>query len=158
GLLIPVATAALATLVLLLVDLAAGKPIGLGTAALLGAILGGAYGLQAGILLIYDLNTPWGWGQLALDMTWSLPNTAFGFIVGNAVYPFFGWPTRCSSENTGWIVYTPRNSSGFGVDVLQTLGTINIGGSGNHERVHLVQARIFGPLYLPVFGVNYVVN
>src|SRR5262249_12552597 len=60
--------------------------------------------------------------------------------------------------NTGWIVYTPRNSSGFGVDVLQTLGTINIGGSGNHERVHLVQARIFGPLYLPVFGVNYVVN
>jgi len=44
------------------------------------------------------------------------------------------------------------------VTVLQTLGTVNIGGSGQHERMHLLQARIFGPLYLPLFGLFYVVT
>ncbi len=52
----------------------------------------------------------------------------------------------------------PNATSGFGVDVLQTLGTVNLGGTGLHEKVHLLQARIAGPLYLPVFAVNYVVN
>jgi hypothetical protein len=158
GLLTPVVTAALATLMLVLLDLALGQPVPLAAAALVGAIFGGAYGLQAGILLIYNLSTAWGWGQLIIDLTWSMPNTVFGFIFGNAIYIWFGWPTRSSSENSGWIVYTPRGSSGFGVDVLQTLGTLNLGGTGAHERVHLIQARIFGPLYLPVFGLNYVVN
>jgi len=158
GLLTPVLTAAFATLTLVLVDLIAGRPVPLVAAALAGVIIGGAYGIQAGILLIYNLSSPPGWAQLIVDMTWSLPNTVFGFIVGNAVYVFFGWPTRSSSENSGWIVYQPRGTSGLGIDVLQTLGTINIGGTGAHERVHLVQARIFGPLYLLIFGLNYVVN
>jgi hypothetical protein len=50
------------------------------------------------------------------------------------------------------------SATGFGYTVLQTLGTINLGGEGNHEKVHLLQARVFGPLYLPLFGINYVVN
>jgi hypothetical protein len=159
GLLIALVAPALATLMFMLFSAVTGGALAVGAAALIGAILGFAYGLQAGILVIYDLSTPKGWGQLVLDMTWSLPNTLFGFLVGNAIYPFFGWPTRATSEGTGWIVYMPRSAgTGFGHDVLQTLGTINLGGSGNHERVHLLQARIFGPLYLPLFGANYVVN
>ena len=35
---------------------------------------------------------------------------------------------------------------------------MNLGGAGNHERVHLLQARILGPLYLVIFGINYAVN
>jgi hypothetical protein len=42
--------------------------------------------------------------------------------------------------------------------VLQIWGTVNIGGAGQHERMHLLQARIFGPLYLPLFAVNYLGN
>src|SRR5262245_66592144 len=82
GLLIVLVAAGLATLTFVLTDLAAGGK-GMAAAALVGAILGFLYGLEAGILLIYDLSTPRGWLLLALDMTWSLPNTLFGLVVGN---------------------------------------------------------------------------
>lgn len=123
-----------------------------------GGAFGLAYGLLSGILLIYDLSSPAGWLELVIDLTWSLPNTLFGFVVGNVVYLFFGAPSRDTSEDKGWISYQPRSSTGFGNDVLQTLGTVNIGGEGAHERVHLMQARLFGPLYLLIFGANYIVN
>jgi len=52
----------------------------------------------------------------------------------------------------------PAGSNGFGKKVLQTLGTINIGGAGQHEPMHLLQARIFGVLYLVIFGLNYIIT
>lgn len=101
-----------------------------------------------------------GWGQLLVDLTWSLPNTVFGFVFGNLIYIGFGSPSRADSEGEGWIVFKPRpsNTGSFGRTVLQTLGTVNIGGKGNHEKVHLLQARIFGPLYLPFVGASYVIT
>ncbi len=125
---------------------------------LVGGIFGLFYGLEAGILLIYDLSTGIGWLELIVDLTWSLPNTIFGFVFGNIIYILFGTPSKNESQNKGWIVFMPNATSGFGVNVLQTLGTVNLGGAGAHEKVHLLQARIFGPLYLPIFAVNYVVN
>ena len=98
GLLIVLVATGLATLTLVLTDLALGGK-GLPAAALVGAIFGFLYGLEAGILLIYDLSTPQGWLLLALDMTWSLPNTLFGLVVGNLVYPYFGGPSRNQSES-----------------------------------------------------------
>jgi hypothetical protein len=125
---------------------------------LVGGIFGLLYGLEAGILLIYDLSSGIGWLELTADLTWSLPNTIFGFVFGNIIYIFFGTPSRNESKNKGWIVFVPNATSGFGVNVLQTLGTVNLGGTGAHEKVHLLQARIVGPLFLPIFAVNYVVN
>ena len=125
---------------------------------IVGGSFGILYGLESGILLIYDLSEGIGWLELIADLTWSLPNTIFGFIFGNIIYIFFGEPSKSESRNKGWIVFMPRGSSGFGVDVLQTLGTVNLGGAGAHEKVHLLQARIFGPLFLPIYAVNYVVN
>jgi hypothetical protein len=122
------------------------------------ALFGLAYGLEAGILTIYDLGGPTGWLSLFVDMTWSAPNTVWGFTVGNLVFWFFGTPSRTDSANTGWIVFKPRASGGFGHSVLQTHGTLNLGGAGQHERMHLLQARIFGPLYLPLFFLCYVVT
>jgi len=116
------------------------------------------YGLEAGILTIYDLGRAKGWVELFVDMTWSLPNTVFGFLLGNLVYIFFGSPSRARSKDAGWIVFVPRSTTGFGNNVLQTLGTVNIGGQGQHEKMHLLQARIFGPLYLPLFGASYIVT
>jgi hypothetical protein len=122
------------------------------------AIVMFAYGFIATWMGSYDLSTPLGWVMLLVDLTWSLPNTVFGAVTGMWLYAFWGSPNRANSEGRGWITYSPRSSTGFGNDVLQTLGTINIGGSGQHERMHLLQARIFGPLYLPLFGVSYVVT
>lgn len=127
-------------------------------AIIIGGIFGFLYGIEAGILLIYNLSRSMGWLELIIDLTWSLPNTIFGFVFGNIIYIFFGTPSREQSRDKGWIVFESRASSGFGVDVLQTLGTVNIGGEGNHEKVHLLQARIFGPLFLAIFALNYAVN
>lgn len=128
--------------------------------ALIGGIPGLLYGLEAGILVAYDLGSGRGWLELLVDLTWSLPNTLFGLIFGNAIYAFFGGPSRERSRGQGWIVFMPPASktSGFGVDVLQTLGTVNLGGAGAHERVHVLQARICGPAFLPFHAANYVVN
>ena len=122
------------------------------------AIVMFAYAFIATWMGSYDLSTPLGWVMLLVDLTWSFPNTLFGAVTGMWLYAFFGTPNRANSEGRGWISYSPRSSTGFGNDVLQTLGTINIGGSGQHERMHLLQARIFGPLYLPLFGLSYVVT
>jgi hypothetical protein len=119
-----------------------------------GAIFGLLYGLEAGILVIYDLGGPLGWFQLLVDMTWSLPNTVFGFVFGNLIYLIAGSLSPSLSRYNGWIVY----SGTFGGNVHQTLGTVNLGGAGQHERMHLLQSRLLGPIYLPFFAVNYVVN
>ena len=117
-----------------------------------------AYGIVAAWMGAYDLSSPLGWLMLLVDLTWSLPNTVFGAVTGMWLYAIWGSPNRTNSEGRGWITYSPRSSTGFGNDVLQTLGTVNIGGSGQHERMHLLQARIFGPLYLPLFGLSYVIT
>jgi hypothetical protein len=132
---------------------------GIGVAVWIGLIFGLLYGLEAGILLIYKLDSPLGWLLMIVDLTWSFPNTLFGFVLGNLIYPWVagGPPSQTMSKDNGWISY-----DGYFGDsahkVLQTLGNVNLGGAGAHEKVHLLQARIFGPLYLPVFGANYIFN
>ena len=135
-----------------------GAIVGAGVMVLLGLGFGLLYGLMTGLLRSYDLSTHTGVIGLLIDLTWSLPNTVVGFLLGNAIYIFFGTPSRELSENHCWIAYKARGTSGFGVTVLQTIGTVNIGGAGNHEKVHLLQARIFGPFYIPFVIANYLVT
>jgi hypothetical protein len=89
GLLTVVVGAVLAAAAVLLVNFAFGSPVAFYWAALGGALFGLAYGLQAGIYGIYPLDGVKGWVELVVDMTWSLPNTIFGFVFGNCIYPFF---------------------------------------------------------------------
>jgi hypothetical protein len=151
-------TIALAIVVAVVVNLIARQTMQMGTALVIGLSFGLLYGLEAGILASYKLDSGVGWFQLIIDLTWSLPNTLFGFVFGNIIYVFFGAPSQDLSRDKGWIAFNPRGASGFGTDVLQTLGTVNLGGEGQHELMHVLQARIFGPLYLPIFAVNYAVN
>jgi hypothetical protein len=137
--------------------LEANGPIDHGVAALVGAGFGFLYGLEAGLLVSYDLGGI-GWLQLVIDMTWSLPNTVWGFVIGNLIFPWFASPSRQVSRDQGFIAFMPRGSGRFGNSVLQTHGTVNLGGAGQHELVHVLQARIFGPLFLPIYAVNYVIN
>ncbi len=123
-----------------------------------GIVLGLVYGLFAGVLLAYDLGSGLGWLELLVDLTWSLLNTFFGLLIGIPLYLIFGNPSKTQSQGQGWVSYAPRGTGTFGNRVLQTLGTVNLGGAGQHEKMHVLQARIFGPLYLPLFAVNYVVT
>lgn len=117
-----------------------------------------AYGILAGAVGAYDLRTPMGWLCLVIDCTWSLVNTVFGAVIGGLLYLIFGNPSTTQSRGQNWVSYSPRSATGFGNNVLQTLGPVNLGGAGQHERMHLLQARIFGPLYLPLFAVFYIVT
>ncbi len=146
--------AALAAIVLAAADTVSGH----GWVVLLVAALGFLYGLEAGILTIYDLGSPIGWIALLVDLTWSVSNTAWGLVVGNILFIFFGSPSKVDSAGAHWIVFQPRTAGGFGTNLLQTHGTVNLGGAGQHEKMHLLQARIFGPFYLPIFGASYVVT
>lgn len=157
GILIFLVTVLIGSLMPLLIN-AGGKIVDWWTLIVCGAAFGVLYGLEAGILLIYDLSRFVGWLELMVDLTWSLPNTVFGFVLGNIIYIIFGNPSRSDSEDAGWIVFMPRSSTGFGNNVLQTLGTVNLGGAGQHEKMHLLQARIFGPLFLPLFALFYIVT
>jgi hypothetical protein len=160
GLLIALIGPALAVATGLLVNLLIGGALSYGWVALVTGILSLGYGIQAGIYTIYDLARPKGWLELVVDNTWSLINTIYGFLVGNAIFVWVGRISKQQSRNQGWIVYLPPpgKTSGFGVSLLQIHGTMNFGGAGQHERMHLLQARIFGPVFLAFFVVNYVFN
>ncbi len=142
----------------------AGLLVGMGLAhaavpgLFVGIVLGLVYGLFAGVLLAYDLGSAVGWLELLVDLTWSLLNTLFGLVIGIPLYLLFGNPSKTQSQGQAWVSFAPRGSGTFGNQVLQTLGTVNLGGAGQHERMHVLQARIFGPLYLPLFAANYMMT
>jgi hypothetical protein len=118
-----------------------------------GALCGLLYGLESGLLLSYSLNRISGWLLLFCDLTWSYPNTLFGLILGNLFYPFFGSLSRELSEGRNWISYAKQDGP-----PMQTLGVVNLGGDGFHEQIHVFQARLFGPLFLPIFVSSYLVT
>src|SRR6266550_6206750 len=107
----PIVTGFAMTLIALLAHLSAGWML------LVGVIFGLLYGLMAGLLRAYDLSTHTGVVGLLVDLSWSLISTVAGFVLGNAIYIFFGNPDRELSENQGWLSYKARGTSGFGVDV-----------------------------------------
>jgi hypothetical protein len=122
-----------------------------------GTIFGFFYGIEAGFLLIYDLSSPLGWLLILVDMTWSLPNTVFGFVFGNIIYFCLGSPSAAESKDSGCVVFKRRDTSAaFGNRIKQTLGTMIIGVRSPHEAIHLMQERVFGPLYLTIFAANYI--
>ncbi|MBV8879628.1 MAG: hypothetical protein JO332_06690 [Planctomycetaceae bacterium] len=123
-------------------------------AAVVGASIGLLYGLEAGLLASYDLGEPLHWLAWIADLTWSLPNTIFGFSIGNPLYFIMGSISRDLSMNKTWIAFSGNLPGG----ALQTLGPVNLGGAGKHELVHLVQARVLGPIYLPLQLISYVIN
>ncbi|MBM7798686.1 hypothetical protein JOE57_001607 [Microlunatus panaciterrae] len=126
--------------------------------AIICGVLLAVYIAVALVLKAYDLHSPRGWLLLLLDCTWSLPNTLLGTLIGLPLYAIFGRPSAAQTRGQGWVSFAPRSTTGFGNNVLQTLGTVNLGSAGQHERMHLLQARLFGPAYLPIFALSYVVT
>lgn len=91
-----------------------------------------------------------------LDLTWSLLNTVTGLI----------WLPICLLRGTGQTVSVDTQRSGTlviageaapGADAT-TLGNVIGGKWAAHEEVHVWQARLFGPLYWPIYVLSYAAN
>jgi len=127
-------------------------------AAVIGGAIGGVYSAVAFGRGIYGL-VPFSILGYLLDMSWSLPNTAVSLLVwlpacmiagGNFVEP------DDNSRRSGTFVYR-ENPRGGGY-AATTIGTVIGGGWCSHEEVHVWQARLFGLLYLPVYGLSLLLN
>jgi hypothetical protein len=91
-----------------------------------------------------------------VDHTWSLANTVAGavYLAGNLV--FGNRIDRDVSRHTGAV----QLANGIFPGYLTTIGTVIAGVDTPvhaHEHGHVMQARIFGPLYLPMVIANYVI-
>ncbi len=131
---------------------------GLMIASLVCGIIGGAYSGIAMWKRVYRFRPLSLLGYL-LDMTWSLLNAAASLIVWLPCCMVAGGeyvPADEKSQRSGTFVYT-KNPRGGGYDAT-TVGTVIGGGWSSHEEVHVWQARIFGPLYLPVYLTSLVLN
>ena len=87
------------------------------------------------------------------DHLWSLPNTIWGSIF--AAITFKIPIDKSLSTGTGRLVLT----HGIFRDFDTTIGNVTAGNSVDmHENVHVLQARIFGPLLYPIWILNYIIN
>ncbi|MFD2078653.1 hypothetical protein SAMN05421678_113144 [Actinopolymorpha cephalotaxi] len=160
---------------------AAAVPAGVGGA--LGALAGGRSGLVAGLAAggvpgaafgwavaafePYDLTSVRGITRYVADLTWSLPNTWLGAVLltgnllaGNRVVAEL-------SRHGGTVHLAGRTLPAMnGVRYVTTVGTVVAGIAAPaatpaarallaHERGHVLQARLFGPAYVPSVLVNY---
>jgi hypothetical protein len=94
--------------------------------------------------------------RCVIDCTWSSLNTWAGAVyygvhrlAGNTLDP-----SRSRGQGSLWLVkgVVPRYAT--------TIGTVKAGSNDRrdrHEQIHVLQARLFGPLYLPLVGLNYVI-
>lgn len=132
-----------------------GGVIGVVVLGALGLALGALYGLSAGSARAYEGSVR-GVAVFALDHTWSVLNTGLGALFllvnllrGNGVDAEF-------TRHRGHLGLREGLLRGWST----TIGPVQAGTDhrlDRHEAVHVLQARLFGPLYFPLVGVNYVV-
>lgn len=128
-----------------------------------GVVIGSLVGLALGVLQGWCAakaasypDDARGWWLMVLDNTWSLPNTCVGslFLALNLVFGNRVDATMTAGRTT--IVLRDGVFGGFAT----TLGNVEAGSTSaiaDHEYIHVLQARIFGPLYVPLVVLNYVV-
>lgn len=131
-----------------------GDGLGLLIGGLVGLVFGAVYGWAITAVRAYDWGSAGSIVAYVVDHTWSLANTLVGalFLTGNVV---FG--NRLDRTFTGRNVVGLQN--GVFPGFATTIGTVQAGtgmGIDDHEAVHVLQARIFGPLYIPMVIGNYI--
>lgn len=124
--------------------------------AIITGLIGGVYTAIAFAKDVYAIRFFSIFGYI-LDMTWSILNTAAALLVwlpacavkgGNFLTP------NANSKRSGTFVYS-SNPRGGGF-AATTIGTVIAGGWCSHEEVHVWQGRIFGPVYMIVYGLSWV--
>lgn len=134
--------------------------------AVAGAAVGAANGAVSGYAQIYRWESYTGWLSFLADSTWALLGTVLGLVVihlPNAFWPEAGYRSDlCRRKDFHLYQGGMRLKAGFAF----TLGNAASNGATlrgfvredfimNHERLHVIQSRIFGPLYQLVYVVWY---
>lgn len=132
-----------------------GGTTGLLIGAAVGLLLGVAYGWAIAAGKAYAYGAGSGVVAFVVDHTWSVLNTLVGalFLAVNVV--FGNRVDKVFTANRNLVGLRSGVFPGFAT----TIGTVQAGtnmGIDDHEAVHVLQARIFGPLYLPMVVGNYV--
>ncbi|MFJ6194624.1 glycine zipper family protein [Micromonospora sp. NPDC092111] len=138
--------------------------------AALGGQAGGSVGLLVGAVVGLLVGAPFGWAVSSaqvygpdvrgvllfiVDHTWSLPNTAAGALYLAAHLVFGHSLDRPTAQHHCRVNVVEGVSPRYAT----TIGTVCAGansGIQRHEDVHIFQARLLGPLYLPLVALNYV--
>jgi hypothetical protein len=97
-----------------------------------------------------------GFGLAALDCTWSLLNTAAGLLFLGFALLRRNHVDRELGRGTANLRLADQVIPGFAT----TVGPVIAGASPriiDHERIHVFQARLFGPFYGPLVGLHYAV-
>jgi hypothetical protein len=130
-----------------------------GLGAAVGAVVSAPFGVGYGRAVALGL--PYSDGRRGarrclIDATWSAPNTWAGAV-------YYGLhrlrrnsldPDRCRGTGSLWLV------DGIVPQYATTIGIVKAGSNDRrdrHELVHVLQARLLGPLYLPLVLLNYPV-
>jgi hypothetical protein len=128
-----------------------GYAIGGKTGAVIGFVMGTVHGFAMAKAGSYDWKSGWGWLAFAADNTWSLFNSfiASGFATLNV-----GWNEidDSQSKDSNALYF----KSGWIPDKDTTLGNVIVGNTvPKHESVHVWQARVLGPIYVPAVAAFY---
>ena len=127
-----------------------------------GALMGGINGLFTGTRQIYQWHSIEGWASFLSDSTWGIIGTSLGNFAN--IYDLIAAPSSYRSDLSrrqnrqvydGGLYLEKADATTFG-NV-----TSNLSGGGDilkHETVHIMQNRIFGPLYIGVSVAWYVVG
>ena len=120
-----------------------------------GAAVAGAFGAIVGWKHIYSLEPRAIWA-FVIDVSWSAINTLSGlswmlWCAFKGTYQ----PPAPETQKRGIIVFSGAAMPGA---AATTLGTVVGGEWLLHEAVHVQQARIFGPLYWPIYLSSYASN
>lgn len=131
-----------------------GGPIGSGIVGVLSALFAVPFGRA--VTLGKPYTGALGAWRAFVDATWSAPNTWAGAVF-YGIHRLTGNPhdlARSAGRGSIWLTrgVVPRYAT--------TIGTVKAGSNEHidrHEEIHIFQARLLGPLYLPLVVLNYVV-
>lgn len=133
--------------------------VGGGMGALILGVLSGLFAIPYGLGISqgrpYEGSAMGAW-RCFLDATWSSLNTwagAFYYGIHRLTRNTLDLP-RCYGKGSLWLV------KGVVADYATTIGLVKAGSNDTidrHEEIHIFQARLFGPLYIPLVILNYVV-
>ncbi|WBB52624.1 glycine zipper family protein [Verrucosispora sp. WMMD573] len=131
-----------------------GGSVGLLVGAGIGLLVGAVFGWAVAAAEIYAVS-PRGVFLFVVDHSWSLPNTLVGAIYLTLHLVFGHSLDRATSRHSCRVNVVEGVSPRYAT----TLGTVCAGsgpGIQRHEDVHIFQARLLGPLYIPLVVANYV--
>jgi hypothetical protein len=131
----------------------AGGWVGLAIGGAIGLLLGCFFGWAVAAGDVYPA-TAGGVVTFIIDHTWSMLNTVAGSLYMVVHFIFGHTLDRTTSAGSARVNIV----EGVSPNYATTIGTVVAGGTSTilrHEDVHILQARILGPAYIPLVALNY---